>query len=246
MNSNRPIGNYRRGTEVSYENFEIFGPKYHRKNQKKFGPKWYYYSKKISYKYNMDGFRAPEFSTVDWANSVVVLGDSYALGMGNAIEDIFTTHLEKLLGLPVINLGVSGSAIDRSCWNSVILHDNFPHPKAIVQLWTGTSRYTEYDPESPETHGGQRLVNYQPAKRHWCYRHEWQYRSMFYVQTDRALWKDKTIYYEATWHYDTAKELAVDFIEDIDLGRDLQHWGYKTHQVAAEIIASNLKKQGLK
>lgn len=228
-----------RDTEVLWEN-QKYGEKHYNKQRKKFGLDWYYYDKKITFKYNKEGFRASDFSTVDWANSVVVFGDSYTTGDGNAIEDIVTTHLQKLLGMPVINLGVSGSGIDYNCWNSVILYDHYPHPKAIVHLWSGIDRYSEHLLEPVL-----RFDRFQPNKKDYCTDHDWQFRNKFYVQTDRALWKNKLPYYEATPFAHTAKDLEIDLIEEFDRGRDLDHWGYKTHQLAAETIATNLRNQGL-
>ena len=41
------------------------------------------------------------------------------------------------------------------------------------------------------------------------------------------------------------RQLEIDLIEEFDRGRDLDHWGYKTNQLAAETIATNLRNQGL-
>ena len=117
--------------------------KTYRKNRKKLGPDWYYYDKKITFEFNSNGFRAPEFDTIDWANSVVVFGDSFTAGDGNAIEDIATTLLQDMLEMPVINLGSSGTGIDLACWNSLLLHETYPHPRAVVQLWSNIDRYAE-------------------------------------------------------------------------------------------------------
>ena len=225
-----------------------------KKNKKKLGPDWYYYYKEISFEFNSNGFRAPEFDTIDWANSVVVFGDSFVSGDGNPIEDIATSLLQDMLKMPVINLGASGTGIDLACWNSLLLHETYPHPRAVVQLWSNIDRYAEFitkksfkdDIGSEYTHhlsGDPRPIL---GRSNYCAKgHNWAERSKMYVLADRALWRNKLPYYEASMFEHTAKQVSVDFLKTIDLGRDLDHWGWKSNIAAAETIATNLKKQGL-
>ena len=217
--------------------------KHYRKSRKKLGPDWYYYDKKITFEYNSNGFRAPEFDTIDWANSVVVFGDSFTAGDGNAIEDIATTLLQDMLEMPVINLGSSGTGIDLACWNSLLLHETYPRPKAVVQLWSSIHRYAEYSSDRNERN----VYSFHlPQRQPYCaMAHNWAERSKMYVLADRVLWKDKLPYYEASVFDDTAEELEVDYLSHLDLGRDLDHWGPESNIAAAETIATNLKKQGL-
>lgn len=212
--------------------------KQYRKNRKILGPDWYYYDKEITFEFNSRGFRAPEFDTIDWANSVVVLGDSFTSGVGNLIEDIATTLLQDMLGMPVINLGISGSGIDVACWNSLLLHETYPCPRAVVQLWSGIHRYAEVKADQ--------INHFMPHERAFCTRkHNWKERNKMYVLADRVLWKDKLPYYEASMFDCAASALDVDFLKTLDLGRDLAHWGPESNIVVAETIATNLKKQGL-
>ena len=216
--------------------------KKYRKSRRKLGPDWYFYDKRITFDYNSNGFRAPELDTMDWANSVVVIGDSFVSGDGNAIEDIATTLLQDMLEMPVINLGSSGTGIDLACWNSLILHESYPRPKAVVQLWSSIHRYAEYSTERNE----RSVYSFHlPQRKPYCAKHNWDERNKMYVLADRVLWKDKLPYYEASVFDVTAKVLEVDHLKEIDLGRDLDHWGPKSNIAAAETIATNLKKQGL-
>jgi len=216
--------------------------KKYRKSRRKLGPDWYFYDKRITFDYNSNGFRAPELDTMDWANSVVVIGDSFVSGDGNAIEDIATTLLQDILEMPVINLGSSGTGIDLACWNSLILHESYPRPKAVVQLWSSIHRYAEYSTERNE----RSVYSFHlPQRKPYCAKHNWDERNKMYVLADRVLWKDKLPYYEASVFDVTAKVLEVDHLKEIDLGRDLDHWGPKSNIAAAETIATNLKKQGL-
>lgn len=211
------------------------------RNKKKLGPDWYYYDKKIEYRFNELGFRNKPFSQVDWKNSVVVIGCSCVMGVGNTEEDGLCGQLEKILQIPVVNLGVSGSAIDWACRNSLVLHECFPRPKAVVQLWTALGRYTDFKANRHHCH-------ILPQKeRTYCAKHDWEIRSMHYIEADRALWKDKTIYYDATWYDHVALRINVDFYDTtIDLARDLDHPGVKSCRLAAQGIAEKLFNQGLK
>ena len=216
--------------------------KHYRKSRKKLGPDWYFYDKRITFDYNSNGFRAPELDTIDWANSVVVFGDSFTAGDGNAIEDIATTLLQDMLEMPVINLGSSGTGIDLACWNSLLLHETYPRPKAVVQLWSSIHRYAEYSTDRNESS----VYSFHlPQRKPYCAKHNWDERNKMYVLADRVLWKDKLPYYEASVFDVTAKVLEVDHLKELDLGRDLDHWGPKSNIAAAETIATNLKKQGL-
>ena len=222
-------------------------------NREEFGPDWYYYNKKISFEYNSNGFRAPEFDTVDWANSVVVIGDSFTAGDGNAIEDIATSLLEDMLNMPVINLGASGTGIDIACWNSLLLHETYPQPKALVHIWSNIHRYGEFTTKTSFGNGAGTYTHHLPGsprpifgRSTYCARgHNWMERNKMYVLADRALWRNKLPRYEASVFKQTARQLSVDFLETIDKGRDLDHWGWESNIIAAKRIASELKKQGL-
>lgn len=207
-------------------------------NRKKLGKDWIYNTKSVSYVYNEYGFRTKPMNEIDWANSIIIFGCSNVKGTGHAIEDTIAYRLEKILNIPVINLGISGSAVDAACWNSLILHDHYPYPKAIIQWWTSLDRYTN--------HEELRYRNYMPTKKSYCAVHDWKDRSKFYIKSDRALWKNKTIYYEGSQFPYTAKELNIDFYNELDFARDLNHPGIESHKVAAEGIAKNLITRGIK
>lgn len=210
------------------------------KNCKKHGPGWYWYNKKFSYKKNSNGFRTIEFKKIDWANSIVVFGDSYTMGEGNTIEDVYTSVLQDMTGIPVINLGIGGAGVDRSCWNSLALHESYPRPKAIIHLWSNLDRYSEYD------YHYDHWEHYMPARQGYCHKnHYWHLRNIFCVKTDRALWRDKVPYIESAIFDDTAEKLQVHMAEKVDLGRDEDHWGPKSNVLMAEYFYEKLKESGV-
>lgn len=206
-----------------------------RKSLKKFkNSDWVYKSKKITYKFNEYGFRTKSFDNVDWSNSICVLGCSMVMGTGLALEDTLCYNLEKILNISVVNLGICASAIDYACWNSLRLHNFYPRPKAIVQLWTSKFRYTD------------RNHHYVPFHTGYYSKLNWNYRSELYIETDRALWKNRTIYVEASFFPETCEnQKKIIPLKFLDQARDLSHPGIESNKNAATVISDELIKQGI-
>jgi len=211
------------------------------KNRLVYGKNWYYYKKNekhISYIRNEFGFRERPLAEIDWKNSIILFGCSVVEGIGNTLEDTIAKQLEQLLDIPVLNFGISGSGIDLSCVNSLILHNDYPTPKAVVQMWSGLGRYSNFLTSTESK-------NYHPTREDYKAEYIWEERNRYYVEADRTLWKDKTVYYEGSTFLQTARDLNVTFYDELDKGRDQDHPGPKTNKSIAEDIAENLKKQGL-
>lgn len=213
-----------------------------RRNKKKLGTDWYYYDKGpevLNYQRNEYGFRERSFQDIDWNNYIAIFGCSVVEGIGNILDDTIAKNLEKIIGIPVLNFGISGSAVDCACVNSLILHNHYPRPKAIIQFWTGLSRYTDF------------LKNtdarvFLPHKKGYNANYLWEQRSKYYIESDRALWKGKTIYLEATTFPATNAALKdVNFFHEIDKARDFSHPGYKTNRIIAQQLATCLNEKGL-
>jgi hypothetical protein len=209
------------------------------RNKKMLGKDWYYYDKKIEYVYNEQGFRNKPFNEVVWEDSIVVFGCSNIKGTGHPIEDTICYKLEETLGIPVVNMGISGGGVDITCWNSLILHEHYSRPKAIVHMWTSLDRYTEFD-------GRDINLLHHSKKGQYCLNHNWDKRSRFYIAADRALWRNKLPYYECSMFIHVAKELKIDFYDQIDNARDQNHPGVKSYEVVVQGIVENLIKQGIK
>ena len=216
-------------------------PREHKQYKKKFGKGWYYYQKDISYVNNSHGFREKELDEVDWSNSIVVLGCSMVWGCGNAIEDTIPYILQETLGIPTVNLGVSGGGPDLSTYNSLFLHNHYPRPKAIVHIWSGMARYME---SNPDPDNGNRFTV--PSHQDYCIRHDWEWKNKLLVELERAVWKDTVPRYESSFFESTSEKLNIDHLESFDESRDQYHPGYMSNQSAAKTIAQNLLKQGVK
>jgi len=103
---------------------------------------WRFHKKVIPYKINSFGFRAPEFDTVDWKNSYVILGCSHVFGVGTAYEETIGQYIARELDSPVINMGV-GSATTTVIYNNLLkLIKDYGKPKGVFILWTYPTRQT--------------------------------------------------------------------------------------------------------
>ena len=80
------------------------------KNCKNLGKHWHYFDKEVLYYLNNNFYRAPEWNTINWKESIVVFGCSHVFGEGLALDETLCYHLEKLYKRPVINLGQSGTS----------------------------------------------------------------------------------------------------------------------------------------
>jgi hypothetical protein len=213
---------------------------FYKKNYIKFGNTWEYHNKKVSYVLNEGGFRTKSFDSINWEDSIVMFGCSITFGTGLIEEDTVASQLEKKLNMPVVNLGISGSAVDVSAINSLILHEHYPKPKAIVHLWTAGNRYSDFN--SFETNN---VVHYHPSLDTYNANFNWEERSKFYILADRVLWKNQLPYYEATWFEGSSIRYGIEFLKTLDYARDLRHPGSISAYNAAEKIADGLKAQGL-
>jgi hypothetical protein len=66
------------------------------KNKKELGKEWYYYDKKIEYKYNSWGYRTKEFDDVN-EDYILTFGCSFTEGIGLDYNDMWSTKLSKKL-----------------------------------------------------------------------------------------------------------------------------------------------------
>jgi hypothetical protein len=209
-------------------------------NLKRMPKDWYYSHNEVNYTVNSQGYRTQEFDTIDWANSVVILGCSTVFGTGVDNQHTIDNFLSELLDIPVINLGVSSTSIIYSLHNSLILNQHYPTPRAVVHLWTDYSRTAYYLDDRVDNKG---------AWNEDSFTNEWLHHdsnsathALFAQMTSHQLWKEKTSYYEATFFPSTAHLFKCEHLSVFDQARDLIHYGRKTNKAIAEKIAFNIKR----
>jgi hypothetical protein len=71
---------------------------------------WPWRNQQITYKLNSQNYRAPEWDSIDWENSVVMFGCSQVFGVGVDEDQTLGYYLSELLNKPVINLGIPGGS----------------------------------------------------------------------------------------------------------------------------------------
>ena len=89
-------------------------------NKKKLGNEWYYYDKKIEYKYNSWGYRCKEFDDLN-DDYILIFGCSFTEGIGLGRSDMWTTKLGKKTGLDIFNLGMGGTGVDFQFYNTTLI-----------------------------------------------------------------------------------------------------------------------------
>ena len=197
---------------------------------------WYYRNNDITYTVNSQGYRTVEFNQIDWTNSIVFIGCSNVYGVGIDDSHTLDKELSKLTNCPVINLGAGGTSIEFSLYNSVILRELYPTPKAVIQLWTGIHRYTQFLLDDKVFNHGS-----------WNYQIDDKYNTeinltmhgYLNIKSSKYMWSD-TNYYEASYFIDTAELVNCDKLRKIDLARDLSHPGIESNKLAAKQIYEKL------
>lgn len=221
----------------------------YQRNKKKLGVEWDYSKKEITYKLNSNFYRAPEWDTVNWKESVVILGCSHVFGEGLANNETVVCQLENLLDRPVINLGQSGTSTIFSWHNSLRLFETFGVPYAVIQLWTDYSRLPFYDTDEVKRVGfwsGGKWDNFDSDMKTlyeiWN-KNDTHAKTFFKCEAtaSKEFWSSKTRYYQGSFFEDTATLLGIDFFEKIDSARDLIHHGAETHKLAAKKIFDSLQ-----
>jgi hypothetical protein len=218
------------------------GEKPFRKNRKKLGKNWKYRNSQILYKTNEFGFRTRKHAEIDWANSIVMFGCSNVFGIGIHYEDTIAQQLERLIGIPVINLGIPGSALDIAVFNSFHIYSSVAHPKALIQIWTSPYRYTEFYTTGDIATKAPFVAGYNP-------RLDTAFKNRVHIYQDRALWKNSNTIYREYSHFDDwlylEQDLGIKVFEEFDKARDLSHPGAETNRHAANVIYRDLYKLGL-
>ena len=93
---------------------------------------WIYRNKKISYIWNSNGYRCPEWDNIKWESSHIIMGCSQIRGTGLAYEDTVGENLSRMINEPVINLGVGGTGWHVVAYNTDCLITAGILPKTVI------------------------------------------------------------------------------------------------------------------
>jgi hypothetical protein len=200
---------------------------------------------------NSMGYRAPEFDTVDWANSIVIFGCSFVYGTAINDNETISAQLENLLGRPVINMGVPASSMIYAFANQLSMREQNILPYAVVNCWTSINRLSYFLDNDVVAHIGPwtekantknlNLRVYKKLLELWNFEdsNAKMYSSIFSRMT-RLLWED-TKHLEYSFFESTIEHLNVKLIKQIDFGTDNSHPGVRTTAETAKMIKEDLE-----
>lgn len=230
---------WRNGIEIAgtWDFFSIDDYETYQKSLKIESENWYYRSNPVRYTLNSHGYRTKEFKDIDWENSVVIFGCSRIFGTGVDDSHTIPTYLEKLLGIPVINMGMSGTSIQFALHNSLMLYQKYGPPKAVLYGMTGIGRYLYYQRSHVNN-----SCKYEDKVVEDAIDHLIPF-NLVNVELIRNLWKDKCKYYEFSLFPTTSKILGCDLYSPIlgDYARDKSHSGRKSNELIAQSLYKKLQ-----
>jgi hypothetical protein len=211
---------------------------------------WYYAHNDVTYTVNSLGYRTKNFNEIDWENSIVMFGCSHIFGVGVDDEHTVPYFLEKLIGIPVINMGCGGTGIQYTLHNSLILKDsNFPAPRGVICCWHDLLRYHTYSEKFIKKYGAwnfcETSVDFKNASNLIAF-------NLMNIKMIRNLWNSQTNYFEFCLKQDTFKLIkqisnfnckhynrGLFKINYKNLARDLLHYGKDVNYWTAEQIAKD-------
>jgi len=101
---------------------------------------WYYRTHAVEYAWNSNGYRCAEWQDIAWPSSHVLMGCSYAMGLGVAESDCITNHIVN-----GVNLGQSGTSIQAIQYNTIRLISQGIRPRSVKIIVPDIARFTYWD-----------------------------------------------------------------------------------------------------
>jgi hypothetical protein len=198
----------------------------------------------VLYTLNSQGYRCPEFDTIDWPNSTVILGCSNVFGDGVDNSQTISANLSRISGRPVINLGQGGTGTQFHLHNQCLLNEHYPTPWAVVVLWPDSSRDTLYqDPGATPLRGGSWNMTMNSSSYWYNQGANADTLAWMASRLSRAIWQGRSQYVEAVWNREQAETLGIPCIYDLLVepgARDGVHPGPTATENVARWINSQL------
>ena len=194
----------------------------------------------VEYRMNSSYYRCAEWDQIDWNNSILLFGDSYAFGVGLAESDTISVKLSNQIGLPVVNLGQRGTGWAFSWINSNRLYAQGIRPRAVVYIWSQISRHCHFvSPDIIENVGfwNRNDIGHELGLEYMLdYEHS-RATSIEYLRSIKNMWSCPQLHY--TW--DSNPEIdGIVPLKKYDKARDLKHAGPRTTHVWASQMSRNL------
>jgi hypothetical protein len=217
-------------------------------NLKRMPVDWIWRHIGVKYTTNSQGYRCPEFETIDWNNSILMFGCSLTFGTGLDDSQICSTILSQLISLPVVNLGQGGSSVMMQWANTCRLIENNISPKSVIYIWPSANRLCEFK-EDPQVynHGPWSLPNSKWAES-WIIHPTHSIEFLRYAKISVShMWNCPVLHYKTTdYNFEKFKDLKLlpvlkdDFARDCKGSPIIAHPGPLTNIRWAEIIAQDI------
>jgi hypothetical protein len=192
---------------------------------------WEWRTRRVRYTVNSQHYRCAEWSQIDWNNSVLMLGCSMVFGLGLDDDQTVTASLSRKLGMPVINLGVSGSSAMFQWINTTKLITLGVTPKRVIYIWPHHFRVADILGTTEHKTCGRWNFKTHDLSRAWNDRdiHSLEYVKLC-MDSVTQQWRCAVNHY--TFCLDTATYLPgihrFGFSDYLDYSRDNKHPGPRT------------------
>lgn len=196
----------------------------------------------IEYSLNSDRYRCGEWEELAWDSATWLFGDSFAIGIGVAQQDSIAGYLEVATGCDVVNVAQGGSSIR---YQVDQLHNMLAQglrPARVAVIWPDVQRWPWWGGQDALGAARQDFMHrahtacdtYMRSRAH----HDIQdFRNVMELlscpwaeltwstETQAAIDHPRTCADSSAWRYCT-----------VDVGRDLQHPGQRSHLGSHELI----------
>ena len=190
----------------------------------------------VTYQFNSLGYRERNIKLYQ-KNSIIVIGDSFTVGLGLPKELTYTAQLEKLTSIPVLNFSMNGASND---WmarklgiilplfnpTAIIVHYSFSHRRENNELSWADNERTLCDP----------LPDVQENYTNWLVNHN----------TIKSLVNHIPTYYSFIPNWHTQQINFTDNlvpVQQVDYARDFFHYGKTTCLNLAKQYADRIAQQ---
>lgn len=210
-------------------------------------PDWHYKNSDKILSYNIDnyGFRNNHaISEVSKNPYIVTVGCSHTMGMGNFFEENYSYQIERITGIPVVNLGLAGSSNEVSFFNLMWLLNNFNHPKVIIFQRTGINRFPIW-PDSERLYFAGPWVNtwddieFKDLEKFIEMADRFGYNKLRQKMMQVTLQQLCKCFGIKLIFFDLELEI-LSLTENLDHARDLVHYGPKTHSYLANLLVNQI------
>lgn len=198
----------------------------------------------ITYSLNSDYYRCPEWKDIEWDKSVLLLGDSWAFGLGLDLPSTFASRLShELNGTPVVNLGQTGTSWTFAWINSVRLVEAGIRPRAVVYIWTDMARYAQLlEDNITYSYGAWDLDQPGLGREYALDQTHSRNMSIEILRSVRTMWSCPQLHYTWSKHTDLP---GVHYLgnSELDKARDLIHPGPRSTAQWARSMAQELSSK---